>query len=76
MKDPLKESLASATGTHVETVSGTSHPSRVIFSVAGPGFSDSEEFEVVDVRAARAGARKLMASAIRLFGKTEGTDSE
>ena len=50
--------------------------SRVVFSVCGPGFSDSEEFDINDLRAARAGARKLMASAIRLFGKAEASESE
>lgn len=79
MKDPLKESLASAIGPHIE---GGAAPeahrdaNRVVFSVVGPGFSDSEEFEVADLRSARASARKLMASAIRLFGKAEGTESE
>jgi hypothetical protein len=47
MKEILKESLASATGTHIE---GGAAPeadrdsNRVVFSVVGPGFSDREEF--------------------------------
>lgn len=80
MKEPLKESLASATGTQAEGTTGAPQPlappNRVIFSVVGPGFSDSEEFDVADLRSARAGARKLMASAIRIFGKAEGTETE
>jgi hypothetical protein len=79
MREPLRESLASATGSSVGEEVGT-EPStaskRVIVSVAGPGFSDSEEFDIADLRCARASARKLMASAIRLFGKAEGTESE
>jgi hypothetical protein len=44
---------------------------RIVFSISGPGFADSEEFRITDVRAARASARKLVANAIRLFGRED-----
>jgi hypothetical protein len=49
---------------------------RILFSISGPGFSDSEEFEIADVRTARASARKLVAHAIRLFGRTDAGEND
>jgi len=49
---------------------------RIVFSISGPGFSDSEEFEIADVRTARASARKLVAHAIRLFGRTDTGEND
>ena len=76
---PLTERLGTASGTAQarEGSAGTEPASnRVVLAISGPGFSDSEEFEVADVRAARAAARKLVASAIRAFGRTETDAAE
>lgn len=76
---PLTERIGTASGTeHAHDGSAGAAPTqnRVTVAISGPGFSDSEAFETVDVRGARASARKLMGSAIRLFGKAEGADAE
>lgn len=74
----LTERIGTASGAEQRdaSASGGGAQNRVTLAISGPGFSDSEEFDVVDVRAARASARKLVASAIRAFGKAEEPDSE
>jgi hypothetical protein len=81
VKEPLalSETIGSAVGSpapHPAPDRTAPKLTTITFSISGPGFADAEEFEICDLRTARANARKLMASAIRLFGKTDGPESE
>ena len=49
----------------------TARAERVVVTVSGCGYEDQEVFDVTDVRAARGAMRKLMAAAIRQFGRSE-----
>jgi len=76
---PLTERIGTAVGSehaHDGVATSATAQNRVVLAISGPGFSDSEEFEIVDVRAARAAARKLVASAIRAFGRAENEAAE
>lgn len=53
----------------------TARPSnQVVVMISGCGLEDEEVFEIADVKAARAAMRKLMASAIRQFGRADAEE--
>ncbi len=52
----------------------SSRGERVTVTVSGCGYEDQEVFDVTDVRAARGAMRKLMAAAIRQFGRNDATE--
>jgi len=47
---------------------------QVVVMISGCGLEDEEVFEITDVKAARAAMRKLMASAIRQFGRADADE--
>ena len=73
MKSTLTEAMGSATsiseGMATRRESGAAN--QVVITVRGCGIEDEEIFEVPDMKAGRAAMRKLMASAIRQFGKSD-----
>jgi hypothetical protein len=75
MEDDMKtltEPIGSRVPEGVEEVSReTARAERVTVTVTGCGYEDQEVFDVLDVRAARGAMRKLMAAAIRQFGRSD-----
>jgi hypothetical protein len=61
-------SLAAADGRTART------SNQVVVMISGCGLEDEEVFEIADVKAARAAMRKLMASAIRQFGRADAEE--
>jgi hypothetical protein len=69
MKTPMESQ-----GMKTDGAERAARGERVTVSVSGCGYEDQEVFDVADVRAARGAMRKLMAAAIRQFGRSETAD--
>jgi hypothetical protein len=68
----LTEAIGSTGEFRGETARGTTQ--LVTIRVTGCGMTDEESFEVGDVKTARTAMRKLMAAAIRQFGRAESDE--
>ena len=80
MKPTLTEALGSTTsiaetsqraGKDLDARPDSATANQIVITVRGCGLEDEEVFEVPDLKAGRAAMRKLMASAIRQFGKSD-----